>query len=133
VLVGWMFAISAIAYLDRVNISIAGSAIQKEFGLDDIQLGWVFSSFVLGYALFQAPGGRLADRFGPRKILAIATVWWAVFTALFAIVPAGIPDLLVVLLASRFLLGVGEAMVFPASNRLVAGWIPSQDGAWPTG
>jgi Sugar phosphate permease len=127
VLVGWMFAISAIAYLDRVNISIAGSFIQKEFGLDNIQLGWVFSSFVLGYALFQAPGGRLADRFGPRKILAIATVWWAVFTALFAMVPAGIPGLLAVLLATRFFLGVGEAMVFPASNRLVAGWIPSQE------
>jgi ACS family glucarate transporter-like MFS transporter len=94
-----MFAISAIAYLDRVNISIAGSFIQKEFGLDNIQLGWVFSSFVLGYALFQAPGGRLADRFGPRKILAIATVWWAVFTSLFAMVPAGIPGLLAVLLA----------------------------------
>ena len=127
VLVGWMFAISAIAYLDRVNMSIAGSFIQKEFGLDNIRLGWVFSSFVLGYALFQAPGGRLADRFGPRKILAIATVWWAVFTALVATVPAGIPGLLAVLLAARFLLGVGEAMVFPASNRLVAGWIPSQE------
>jgi len=61
-LVGWMFAISAVAYLDRVNISIGGSFIQKEFGLDNIRLGWVFSSFVLGYALFQAPGGRLADR-----------------------------------------------------------------------
>jgi ACS family glucarate transporter-like MFS transporter len=126
-LVGWIFAISAIAYLDRVNISIAGSSIQKEFRLDNLQLGWVFSSFVLGYALFQAPGGRLADRFGPRKILAIATVWWAVFTALFAMVPASIPGVLAVLLTTRFLLGVGEAMVFPASNRLVAGWIPSQE------
>lgn len=126
-LVGWMFAISGVAYLDRVNISIGGSFIQKEFGLDNIRLGWVFSSFVLGYALFQAPGGRLADRFGPRKILTIATVWWAVFTALFAAIPAGIPFLLATLLATRFLLGVGEAMVFPASNRLVAGWIPSQE------
>ena len=122
-----MFAISAIAYLDRVNISITGGFIQKDFGLDDIRLGWVFSSFVLGYALFQAPGGRLADRFGPRRILAIATVWWAVFTALVAAVPTGIPGVLVVLLAARFLLGIGEAMVFPASNRLVAGWIPSQE------
>jgi ACS family glucarate transporter-like MFS transporter len=127
VLVGWMFAISAIAYLDRVNMSIAGSFIQKEFGLDDIRLGWVFSSFVLGYALFQAPGGRLADRFGPRTVLAIATVWWAVFTSLVAAVPAGIPGVLALLLTARFLLGVGEAMVFPASNRLVAGWIPSQE------
>jgi MFS transporter, ACS family, glucarate transporter len=126
-LVGWMFAISAIAYLDRVNISIGGSSIRQEFDLDNIQLGWVFSSFVLGYALFQAPGGRLADRFGPRRILAIAAVWWAGFTGLVAIVPAGIPGVLAVLLTARFLLGVGEAMVFPASNRLVAGWIPSQE------
>lgn len=122
-----MFVISAVAYLDRVNISIGGSSIQKEFGLDNIRLGWIFSSFVLGYALFQAPGGRLADRFGPRKILFIATLWWAVFTALVAAIPAGIPGLLAALLATRFLLGVGEAMVYPASNRLVAGWIPSQE------
>jgi ACS family glucarate transporter-like MFS transporter len=122
-----MFVISAIAYLDRVNISIAGSSIQKEFGLDNIRLGWVFSSFVVGYALFQAPGGRLADRFGPRKIVSLATICWAVFTALFAMVPAGIPGVLAVLLAVEFLLGVSEAMVYPACNRLVAGWIPSQE------
>jgi ACS family glucarate transporter-like MFS transporter len=60
-------------------------------------------------------------------ILAISTVWWAVFTALVAMLPAGLPGQLAVVLAARFLLGVGEAMVFPASNRLVASWIPSQE------
>ncbi len=127
VLIGWLFAISAIAYLDRVNISIAGHSIQQEFHLDNIQLGWVFSAFVLGYALFQAPGGRLADRFGPRKILAVGTVWWGLFTALTALVPAGIPGALMILVAVRFTLGVGEAVVYPASNRLVASWIPTQE------
>ena len=126
-LVGWMFAISAIAYLDRVNISIAGGSIRNEFGLDNTRLGWVFSSFVVGYALFQAPGGRLADRFGPRIILSLATIWWAVFTALVTAIPTGIPGALAVLMAARFLLGLGEAMVFPASNRLVAAWIPSRE------
>jgi MFS transporter, ACS family, glucarate transporter len=126
-LVGWMFAISAIAYLDRVNISIAGRSIQEEFRLDNIQLGWVFSAFVAGYALFQAPGGRLADYFGPRRILALGTVWWAVFTALTALVPSGAAKALFVLLAVRFALGVGEAVVYPSSNRLVSAWIPSQD------
>jgi ACS family glucarate transporter-like MFS transporter len=77
-----MFLVSAIAYLDRVNISIAGQAIAKEFHLDHVHLGWVFSAFVLGYALFQAPGGWLADRIGPRKILGAGVVWWGVFTAL---------------------------------------------------
>ncbi|MCC7153863.1 MAG: MFS transporter [Bryobacterales bacterium] len=126
-LIGWMFVISAIAYLDRVNISIAGSEVQKEFGLDNLQLGWVFSAFVAGYALFQAPGGRLADRFGPRNVLTAGAVWWAVFTALTALVPAGATYTLVMLLVTRFVLGLGEAVVYPASNRLVSAWIPSQE------
>ncbi len=125
-LIGWMFAISAIAYLDRVNISIAASSIQKEYGLDNIQLGWIFSAFVAGYALFQVPGGRLADRFGPRLILGLGTVWWAVFTSLTVVVPAGAAAL-VMLLCVRFSLGLGEAVVYPASNRLVATWMPSQE------
>jgi len=127
VLIFWMFAISAIAYLDRVNISIAGSSIEREFHLEHLQLGWVFSAFVLGYALFQAPGGRLADRFGPRAVLTFGAVWWALFTALTAFVPPGWPHALMMLLSARFLLGVGEAVVFPASNRLVATWIPSSE------
>jgi MFS transporter, ACS family, glucarate transporter len=127
ILIGWMFAISAIAYLDRVNISIAGPSIEREFGLNNIQLGWVFSAFVLGYALFQAPGGRLADHFGPRRILALGTIWWAVFTSLTAFVPGGIAHALLILLLVRFGLGIGEAVVYPASNRLVASWIPSQE------
>src|ERR1039458_4860070 len=99
VLVAWMFAISAVAYLDRVNISIAGGSIERDFHLTHVQLGSVFSAFALGYALFQAPGGRLADRFGPRWIIAIGTVWWAVFTSLTAFVPSGIAGMLAVLLA----------------------------------
>ena len=127
ILIGWMFAISAIAYLDRVNISIAGHSIEGEFHLNNLQLGWVFSAFVLGYALFQAPGGRLADRFGPRRILALGTIWWAVFTSLTAFVPGGVSHALLILLLVRFGLGIGEAVVYPASNRLVATWIPSQE------
>ena len=126
-LIFWMFTISAISYLDRVNISIAGRFIQQEFHINDQELGWVFSAFVVGYALFQAPGGRLSDRFGPRRILMLGTIWWGVFTALTAMVPPGFAGLLLVLLAVRFALGAGEAVVYPASNRLVANWIPSQE------
>jgi ACS family glucarate transporter-like MFS transporter len=57
----------------------------------------------------------------------MGTVWWAVFTSLTAFVPSGIAGMLAVLLAVRFLLGVGEAVVYPACNRLVASWIPSQE------
>ena len=127
ILIGWTFLISAIAYLDRVNISIAGKAIAKEFQLTDIQLGYVFSAFVLGYALFQAPGGRMADRFGPRRTLTIAVVWWAIFTTLVVMVPSTLAASLILLIGIRFALGIGEAVVYPSSNRLVAEWIPSRE------
>ena len=66
-LIFWLFVLSAVGFLDRTNISIAGPAIRSELGLDDIRLGWVFSSFLLGYAAFQVVGGWLAWRFGPRR------------------------------------------------------------------
>ena len=127
VLIFWMFVISAVAYLDRVNISIAQRSIEQEFRIDDIQLGWVFSAFGLGYALFQPLGGRLADLFGPRIVLAVGTIWWAIFTSLTAFVPPGFAGALATLMGVRFLLGVGEAVVYPASNCLVARWIPSRE------
>jgi ACS family glucarate transporter-like MFS transporter len=125
-LIGWIFVISAVAYIDRVNISISGRAIANEYHLDNIQLGWILSAFVLGYAAAQAPAGRLADRLGARAILAFGVVWWAVFTTLVTLVPvAGFALLL--LISARFGLGLGEAVVYPASNTVVAAWIPSNE------
>ena len=56
----------AVAYLDRVCISTAAPAIKADLGLDDAQMGYVFSAFTLAYALFEVPSGWLADRFGAR-------------------------------------------------------------------
>lgn len=126
-LVGWIFVLSAVSYLDRVNISIAGRFLAEEFGLDNVRLGNVFSAFILGYALFQAPGGRLADRFGPRRVLTVGVLWWGVFTALTGSVPTGATWAVTMLFLVRFLLGVGEAVMYPASNRLVSRWIPSRE------
>jgi ACS family glucarate transporter-like MFS transporter len=126
-LVFWLFVLSAVAYLDRVNVSIAARSIQEEYRLSNIQLGWVFSAFVAGYALFQTPGGRLADRFGPRRVISVGVLWWSVFTALTTLVPAGAAHSIALLVAVRFLLGAGEAVIYPAANRVVANWIPSAE------
>ena len=126
-LIFWMFVISAIAFLDRVNIGVAGTSMERAYGFDHVKFGMVASMFNWGYALFQAPGGRLADRFGPRRILALGTLWWAVFTALTAAVPVGFPLAIATIAAVRFFLGVGEAVVYPAGNRLVASWIPLRE------
>ena len=96
-----------IAFLDRVNISIAGGSIADTYHLNNVQLGYIFSSLLFGYALFQAPGGRLADRFGPRRILALGVIWWGIFTAATALIPAEIGNALIVFMIVRFLLGAG--------------------------
>ena len=126
-LVFWMFILSVVAFLDRVNISIAGSSIADAYNLSTVQLGNIFSALLVGYALFQAPGGRLADRFGPRRLLAGGVVWWGIFTGLTALVPANVSHALLLFIVIRFLLGVGEAVVYPASNQFVARWIPAQE------
>jgi len=61
-LIFMLFVISAIAFLDRTNISVAGVQMREELGIDKIRLGWVFSAFLVGYAAFQVPAGWLAAR-----------------------------------------------------------------------
>jgi ACS family glucarate transporter-like MFS transporter len=124
-LIFWLFILSAVAFLDRVNLSIAGNAIMSEFHLTNIQLGYVLSAFLMGYALFQTPGGWLADRLGPRKVLAIGVAWWGIFTALTAVVSPRIAFAVLVFVCIRFLLGAGEAIIYPASNQFVSQWIPT--------
>lgn len=127
VVVTCAFMVAAVSYLDRNNISIAAAPLQRQFGLSDVQLGTVFSAFVLGYALSQPIAGRVADRIGASRAIAIAILWWSVFTALLPFVPSTVAHGMGLLIAVRFLLGVGESIIFPASNRLIASWIPLQE------
>ena len=126
-LVFWLFVLSAVSYLDRVNISIAGGSIAEAYHLSDVQLGKVFSAMLVGYALFQTVGGRLADRFGPRRVLAGGVMWWGIFTALTAMVPANIAGALFIFVVVRFLLGAGEAVIYPSANQFIARWIPTSE------
>src|SRR5207245_8307708 len=87
-LVSWLFILSAVAYLDRINLSIAGSFIASEFHLTNVQLGSLTSAFLMRYALFQTVGGWLADRLGSRRVLAVVVLWCGIFTSLIALRPA---------------------------------------------
>ena len=127
-ILGLLFAISAVTYMDRVNISVTARQMMPAYGLTDQDMGYIFSAFVFGYALCQIPGGWLGDRWGARVVLAGALVWWSLFTALTA-VAATLPLAAMVgtvgaLIVVRFLLGVGEAVALPNFNRAVADWIP---------
>jgi len=127
VLVTWLFVLSAVAYLDRTNISIAGIQIGKEFAIDNTHLGWVFSAFLIGYAAFQVPAGLLVHRYGTRLVLTFAVIWWGVFTVLTAIVPPTMSSSIFVLILVRFLLGSGEATMYPATGQFVERWFPMKE------
>lgn len=132
-LVSWLFVLSAVAFLDRVNLGVAGTRLAADYRLNDVQLGAMFSFFLLGYGLFQTPAGWLADRWGPRRVLTLGVIWWGVFTALTASVPATAQNPLLILILIRFLLGAGEAVVYPASNQFIARWIPAQERGFANG
>lgn len=123
----WLFVLSAIAFLDRTNLSIAGPQISQEFGLGNVRLGWVISAFLIGYAASQVLAGWVAVRIGARRALTLGVLWWGVFTLGTALVPPGIEEALWILIAVRVALGVGEAIIYPASNQFVARWIPVRE------
>src|SRR3954452_11178709 len=127
IVIACTFVVAAVSYLDRNNVSIAASSIQLEFGLTNPQLGALFSAFIMGYAFSQPLAGRIADRFGASRAIAVAILWGSGFTAILPALPPAVPGALLLLLAVRFLLGIGEAIIFPASNRLIASWIPSRE------
>ena len=129
----WLFILSGIAFLDRTNISIAGLQISREYGLNNQSLGWIFSSFLVGYALFQLPAGVLAARFGPRRVLTLGVFWWCIATASTGILPTGMRYAIPLLMAVRFALGAGEAVIYPAANQFVARWVPQQERGFING
>ena len=127
ILAFWLFILSGVAFLDRTNISIAGLDISREYGLGNQRLGWIFSSFLIGYAVFQLPAGWLSSRFGPRRVLTVGVLLWGAMTALTAMLPTRIEHAVLLLVGVRFVLGAGESVIYPAANQFVARWVPLQE------
>ena len=106
-----------VTFLDRINISVAGSSIMADLKLSPAEWGWVQSAFILSYGLLQIPMGALGDRFGHRKILTAIVLWWSAFTA-FTGLAGGLASLLII----RFMFGIGEAGSSPCSTGVISRW-----------
>lgn len=125
-IIGLIFLVYVLMFFDRVNISIAAKFIMPEYGLSPIEFGAIFSAFLLAYALAQIPGGWLGDRFGPRRVMSWAILWWSVSTALTAVAGDSFLASSLGVVGSfalvRALIGLGEAAGPPNGNRMVANW-----------
>jgi sugar phosphate permease len=127
-ILGITFIVAFVMYIDRACMGAAAPTIMREFGLDKITMGWAVSAFNWAYAIFQIPGGWMADRFGARITLALAIAWWSAFTA-----ATGLAFNAVSLAVTRFFFGMGEAAAFPASSRAVVPWLPLSRRAFGQG
>ncbi len=110
-----------VCYIDRVNISVAIIPMAADLGWSRQTQGSVLSSFFLGYLLLQVAGGRLADRFGGKAVLGAGVLLWSLFTML---TPPAAQLGLTVLLITRVLMGMGEAVTFPSIYTLYSRWVP---------
>ncbi|HEY8752981.1 MAG TPA: MFS transporter [Arthrobacter sp.] len=117
-----VFLLCFVAYLDRIAFSVSASPIMKTLGIDPVQFGLITTVFNIGYFVFQIPGGILIQRIGPRKAMALAILAWSVFTAC-----TGLANSFVMIVATRFLFGAGEAPVFTAANSYFANWFPQRE------
>ncbi|EFJ49564.1 hypothetical protein VOLCADRAFT_59482 [Volvox carteri f. nagariensis] len=110
-----------ICYADRSNISTAVLPMAQQFGWDKAYQGVVLSVFFGGYATTQILGGKLADQYGGKMVLAAGVALWSLFTyATPAAAAAGTLPLLV----ARVMLGVGEGVAFPSIHSLIARNVP---------
>jgi len=118
-----LFLVYGINYLDRVALSIVAPIVQTDLGIDAAQMGLVFSTFFIGYALFNFIGGLASDRLGPKLVYVLSVGLWSVFCGMTALT-VGFVSLLIV----RLLFGMAEGPLCSAANKMVNNWLP-RDGA----
>jgi MFS family permease len=112
-------ALAGITYLDRVCIAQAAQDVMRDLDLSNRQMSFVFSAFILAYAIFEVPTGAWGDRIGARLVLTRIVIWWSSFT-----IATAAAFNYTSLLAVRFLFGMGEAGAFPNVSKAFSHWIP---------
>lgn len=124
VLLALLFLTVVINYMDRINISVAGSAVRGDLGLSTEAMGLVFSAWAWTYTAFQVPGGLLADRIHARILYPILLVGWSIAT-----IVQGFANSLGALIGCRVFVGAFEAPSYPINNKVVTEWFPPEQRA----
>jgi sugar phosphate permease len=125
---GLIWLMQLVNYLDRINISIAAPTMMKDLSINPGSFGFVLAAFTLGYAIMQIPGGALGDRFGSKPVLIGSTLGWAFFTGM-----TGLVGSLGALIGVRVLFGVSEGATNGPSFKLVGDYFTSRERAAANG
>ena len=123
----FMFAVGLVAYLQQKSLTIAADRMEPELGLSQFAIGWIRTSFLVAYAIFQLPAGLIGQRYGARRTLVGAGLLSIVAVLAMPAAPlllSGRP-LFVAMLLAQFTLGVSHAFVWPVSAGVLSRWFPS--------
>lgn len=127
-IVGLLTLVTAINYLDRNALSVTQTIMEDEFHMTNADYGHIVSMFLIAYGLMHPIAGRIVDRMGCRRGLALALVWWSLASIGHAFA-GGVASFA----AMRFALGCGESGNFPAAIKTVGEWFPAKERALATG
>jgi sugar phosphate permease len=126
--VALLVVLGAIAYMDRVTLSIGGIEIRKDLGLSATAIGALLSAMSLGYTVSQLPVGVIIDRVGSRRLLAYGLFLWSIAQA-----AGGIITSYSQFLIARVFVGIGESPQYPTSVRVISDWFPVRERGLPLG
>ena len=127
-IIGLVFFITVINYIDRMTVSVLAPVITKDLGLSNTEFGAITTWFLIAYTLSQGVSGKIYDRFGNKKGFTFSVFVWSVGAVLHAFA-TGIGSLS----AFRFILGFGEAGNFPGAAKVAAEWFPQKERALAQG
>ena len=113
------FLMYTIAYMDRINVGFGFDGIEKSLHVSATLAGLAGGIFFFGYLFLQIPGGWIASRFSAKKFVFFSLLAWGTFAVLTGLVQNSTQLLIV-----RFLLGVSEGGVWPATLVLLSRWFP---------
>ncbi|MEM0665439.1 MFS transporter [Enterobacter hormaechei] len=123
-----LFIASMINYIDRAALSILAPYITTDLNVNKAELGLIFSSFAIGYAVFCFVGGWLADKYGPRRIFAGAMGLWSLFAGL-TCAAFNFTSLFII----RVIFGAAEGPMGSVTNKTIVKWFPARERARAVG
>jgi ACS family glucarate transporter-like MFS transporter len=131
----FLFGFGFLAYVQQKSITVAAERMMPELGLSQLQIGWLEWAFVLGYAIFQTPGGVFGQRHGARRTFVIIGLLAFLATVATPVAPYLLSGaaLFVVLLCVQLLLGCSQAAIFPVSAGVFETWFPPNRWAFVQG
>lgn len=127
-IIGLVFLAAVLNYVDRQTLSALAPTIQADLQMDDRDYANVVNMFLLAYTIAYVLSGKLVDKMGTRAGTAVFVVWWSLANMATAWVQ-GMRSLG----TCRFLLGLGEAGIWPSASKAVSEWFPARQRALAIG